>query len=62
MDIDVFVEEVILDDSPVYVVYPEDEIYDEVVGIAESKEEAITDFAESFNRMMYSDNGVPILI
>ena len=62
MDINVFVEEVILDDSPVYVVYPEDEIYSEVVGIAESKEEAWRDFASSFNRMCYSDNGVPIFV
>ena len=62
MDINVFVEEFILDDSPVYVVYPEDEIYAEVVGVAESCEEAFSDFAESFNQMMYSDNGIPILI
>ena len=65
MDIDVCVEEVIIDDSPVYVVYPEDEIYAEVVGVAESREEAFSDFAESFNSMMYmmySDNGIPILI
>ena len=51
MDINVCVEEVILDDSPVYVVYPEDEIYSEVVGVAESMEEAWRDFASSFNRM-----------
>ena len=62
MDINVGVEEVILDDSPVYVVDPEDEIYSEVVGIAESKEEAWRDFASSFNRMCYSDNGVPIFV
>lgn len=62
MDIDVCVEEVIIDDSPVYVVYPEDEIYAEVVGVAESREGAFSDFAESFNSMMYSDNGIPILI
>ena len=62
MDIDVCVEEVIIDDSPVYVVYPEDEIYAEVVGVAESRDEAFSDFAESFNSMMYSDNGIPILI
>lgn len=62
MDIDVCVEEVIIDDSPVYLVYPEDEIYAEVVGVAESCEEAFSDFAESFNQMMYSDNGIPILI
>ena len=62
MDINVCVEEVILDDSPVYVVYPEDEIYSEVVGIAESKEDARRDFVSSFNRMCYSDNGVPIFV
>ena len=62
MDINVFVEEFILDDSPVYVVYPEDEIYAEVVGVADSREEAFSDLAESFNLMMYSDNDVPILI
>lgn len=62
MDIEVCVEEVIIDDSPVYVVYPEDEIYAEVIGAAESREEAFSDFAESFNSMMYSDNGIPILI
>lgn len=62
MDIDVCVEEVIIDDSPVYVVYSEDEIYAEVVGVAESREVAFSDFAESFNSMMYSDNGIPILI
>ena len=62
MDIDVFWEEVILDDSPVYVVYPQDEIYAEVVGISESSDKAMIDFADSFNQMMYSDNGIPILI
>lgn len=62
MDINVFVEEVILDDSSVYVVYPEDEIYAEVVGVADSREEAFSDLAESFNLMMYSDNDIPILI
>ena len=62
MDINVFVEEFILDDSPVYVVYPEDEIYAEVVGVADSREEAFSDLAESFNLMMYSDKDIPILI
>lgn len=62
MDIDVYVEKVIIDDSPVYVVCPEDEIYSEVVGVAESQEESLSDFAESFNQMMYSDNEIPILI
>lgn len=62
MDIDVCVEEVIIDGSPVYVVYPEDEIYSEVAGVAEFQEEALSDFAGSFNQMMYSDNDIPILI
>lgn len=62
MDINVFVEEIILDDSSVYVVYPEDEIYAEVVGVADSREEAFIDLAESFNLMMYCDNDIPILI
>ena len=62
MDIKIFVEEFILDDSSVYVVYPEDEIYAEVVGVADSREEAFSDLAESFNLMMYSDNEIPILI
>lgn len=62
MDIDVYVEKVIIDDSLVYVVYPKDEIYSEVVGVAEFQEEALSDFAGSFNQMMYSDNDIPILI
>ena len=62
MDIDVLEEEIILDDSPIYVVYPEDEIYAQVVGVGESKEEVCSDFADSFNQMMYSDNGIQILI
>jgi hypothetical protein len=62
MDINVCVETVILDDSSVYVVYPEDEIYSEVVGVAESKEDAWSDFARSFNQMLYSDNCAPIFI
>lgn len=62
MDIDVYVEKVTIDDSPVYVVYPKDEIYSEVVGVAEFQEEALSDFAESFNQMMYSNNDIPILI
>lgn len=62
MDIDLSVEEIILDVSPVYVVYPEDEIYSEVAGVAESREEAMSDFVNSFNLMMYSENGIPILI
>lgn len=62
MEINVFVEEVILDDSTMYVVYPEEEIYAEVIGVAESKEDAMSDFADCFNQMMYSDDGIPILV
>ena len=62
MDIEVYVDEVILEDSPVYVVYPEDEIYAEVVGVAASREGAFSYFAESINSIMCSDNGIPILI
>lgn len=62
MDIKICMEELVLDDSPVYVVYPEEEIYAEVVGVAESRGEALGDFMESFNQMMYSDNGIPLLV
>ena len=62
MDIKICVEELVLDDSPVYVVSPEEEIYAEVVGVVESRGEALGDFVESFNQMMYSENDVPILI
>ena len=62
MDIKICVEELVLDESPVYVVSPEAEIYAEVVGGAESSAEALGDFVESFNQMMYSDNGIPLLV
>ena len=62
MDIDVCVEEVILDDSPVYIAYPDEEIFSEVVGVGESPNEACGDLAHTFNQMLYSENGIPILI
>lgn len=62
MDIDVCVEEVILDDSPVYIAYPDEEIFSEVVGVGESPNEACRDIAHTFNQMLYSENGIPILI
>lgn len=62
MDIDVCVEEVILDDSPVYIAYPDEEIFSEVVGVGESPNEACRDLAHTFNQMLYSENGIPILI
>ena len=55
-------DEFIIDDSHVYVVYPEEEIYSEVVGLGNSLEEALNDCVRCFNQMMYSENGVPILI
>lgn len=62
MDIDVCVEEVILDDSPVYIAYPDEEIFSEVVGVGESPNEACRDLAHTFNQMLYNENGIPILI
>ena len=62
MDIDVCVEVVILDDSPVYIAYPDEEIFSEVVGVGESPNEACRDLAHTFNQMLYSENGIPILI
>lgn len=62
MDIDVCVEEVIIDDSPVYIAYPDEEIFSEVVGVGESPNEACRDLAHTFNQMLYSENGIPILI
>ena len=62
MDIFVNIEETFIEGSPLFVAYPEDEIYMEAVGVGDSPEEAIDDFIQSFNQMMYSDNGVPILI
>ena len=62
MDIDVCVEEVILDDSPVYIAYPDEEIFSEVVGVGESPDEACRNIAHTFNQMLYSENSIPILI
>lgn len=62
MDIDVCVEEVILDDSPVYIAYPDEEVFSEVVGVGESPNEACRNLAHTFNQMLYSENGIPILI
>ena len=62
MDIVISFEEVILDDSPVYVAFPDDEIFAEVVGVGESADEARRDMIQTFNQMMYSENDVPILM
>ena len=62
MDINVCVEEVILDDSPVYIAYPDEEIFSEVVGVGESPDEACRNLAHTFNQMLYSENSIPILI
>ena len=62
MDIVISFEEVILDDSPVYVAFPDDEIFAEVVGVGESADEARRDLIQTFNQMMYSENDVPILM
>ena len=62
MDIVISFEEVILDGSPVYVAFPDDEIFAEVVGVGESADEARRDLIQTFNQMMYSENDVPILM
>ena len=62
MDIVISFEEIILDDSPVYVAYPDDEIFAEVVGVGESEDEARRDLRQTFNQMMYRDNDVPFLM
>ena len=62
MDISISIEEIILDDSPVYVAYPDDEIFSEIVGVGESPSEACRDLAHTFNQMLYNENGIPILI
>ena len=62
MGISISIEEIILDDSPVYVAYPDDEIYSEIVGVGESPNEACRNLAHTFNQMLYSENGIPILI
>ena len=51
MDIVISFEEVILDDSPVYVAFPDDEIFAEVVGVGESADEARVDLIQTFNQM-----------
>lgn len=62
MGISISIEEIILDDSPVYVAYPDDEIFSEIVGVGESPNEACRNLAHTFNQMLYSENGIPILI
>ena len=62
MGISISIEEIILDDSPVYVAYPDDEIFWEIVGVGESPNEACRNLAHTFNQMLYSENGIPILI
>ena len=62
MDTAISIVEIILDDSPVYVTYPDEEIFSEVVGIGSSAEEARRDMIKTFNQMMYSDNGIPLLV
>ena len=62
MGVSISIEKIILDDSSVYVAYPEDDIFSEVVGVGESPNEACRNLAHTFNQMLYSENGVPILI
>ena len=62
MGISISIEEIVLDDSPVYVAYPDDEIFSEIVGVGESPNEACRNLAHTFNQMLYSENGIPILI
>ena len=62
MGISISIEEIILDDSPVYVAYPDDEIFSEIVGVGESPNEACRNLDHTFNQMLYSENGIPILI
>ena len=62
MDTEISIVEIILDDSPVYVAYPVEEIFSEVVGIGSSAEEARRDMIRIFNQMMYIENDVPILM
>ena len=62
MDTAISIMEIILDDSPVYVAFPDDEIFAEVVGVGESADEARRDLIQTFNQMMYSENDVPILM
>ena len=62
MDISISIKKIILDDSSVYVAYPEDDIFSEVVGVWESPNEACRDLTHTFNQMLYNENGIPILI
>ena len=62
MGVSISIEKIILDDSSVYVAYPEDDIFSEVVGVGESPNEAYRNLAHTFNQMLYSENGIPILI
>lgn len=62
MGVSISIEKIILDDSSVYVAYPEDDIFSEVVGVGESPNEACRNLAHTFNQMLYSENGIPILI
>ena len=62
MGVSISIEKIILDDSSVYVAYPEDDIFSEVVGVGESPNEACRNLAHTFNQKLYSENGIPILI
>ena len=62
MDTAISIVEIILDDTPVFVAYPDEEIFSEVVGIGSSAEEARRDMIRIFNQMMYIENDVPILM
>ena len=62
MDTAISIVEIILDDTPVFVAYPDEEIFSEVVGIGSSAEEARRYMIRIFNQMMYIENDVPILM
>ena len=62
MGVSISIEKIILDDSSVYVAYPEDDIFSVVVGVGESPNEACRNLAHTCNQMLYSENGIPILI
>ena len=59
---EIIIYEIPFEDYSVFIAYPEEEIYSEVVGVGNSVEEAKNDLSESFNSMMYSDHGTPVLI
>ena len=61
MDILVKIEEIIIDDSCIFVASPEDVTFDESVGIGDTFEEAIKDAAESLNTMLYLHEEMPLL-